>query len=110
MKYRSVDILRKSKKTGPGFPPFRRRDPSDRATPPDFRAGLGEWRALCQMRAGCAVLGMTFVRLVEMVNGAIRGSYYTERARQAAPLRPKTVISVGCQQSHEIFVPAELQN
>ena len=42
-------------KTGSRFPPFRRRGPSDRATPPDFRADLGEWAR----KSGCAVLRMT---------------------------------------------------
>jgi len=31
------------------------RDPSDRARPPDFRAGLGEWAR----KSGCAVFRMT---------------------------------------------------
>jgi hypothetical protein len=35
--------------------PTRRRDSSDRATPPDFRAGLGEWAR----KSGCSVFGMT---------------------------------------------------
>ena len=50
-----VDIVEKPRKTGPGFPPYRRRGPSDRATPPDFRASLGEWAR----KSGCAVFGMT---------------------------------------------------
>jgi hypothetical protein len=45
----------KQRKTGLKFPPSRRRGPSDRATPPDFRAGLGAWAR----KSGCAVFRMT---------------------------------------------------
>ena len=89
----------KTRKTGPGFPPYRRRDPprgtrgrlSDRANPPDFRAGLGEWAR----KSGCAVLGMTMILLVAWVNGAICGSSYTAGARRAAPLRSDGAVAVG---------------
>jgi len=56
---------------------------------PIFARASVNGRALCQMRAGCTVLGMTALRLVESLNGAIDGSSYIAGARQAAPLRPK---------------------
>ena len=86
---------RKARKGEPRFPPFRRRDPSARATQPDFRAGLGEWAR----KSGCAVLGMTVVRLVESVNGTIGGSSYAEGAQQAAPYGRNAASAVGFQQS-----------
>jgi hypothetical protein len=48
----------KQEKPDPGFPP-RRRDPSDRATAPDFRASLGKWAR----KSGCAVFRMTVICL-----------------------------------------------
>jgi hypothetical protein len=74
----------KARKNGLGFPPFRRRDLSDRANPPDFRAGLGE-RA---RKSGCAVLGMTATLMAETRRSAkpneISSSWMIQIARVCA--------------------------